>query len=62
MTRRDIDPDVTRHNDAPYWGAVLAMALRDRHTARAAKARKALQRLGILMTARPARKGVTDVR
>jgi hypothetical protein len=50
-TRQTID--VSQRDDAPYWGAVLVMAIRSGDAARAAQARRQLCRLGIDLAATP---------
>jgi polyhydroxyalkanoate synthesis regulator phasin len=47
MRKDTLDPDNTQRRSAPYWGAVLTMAIRDGDVERAEKARAALRRLGI---------------
>jgi len=47
MKRVNFDPDVTRRDDAPYWAAVLALAIRNGDTNRAEHAEQELARLGI---------------
>jgi len=47
MKRLHFDPDVTRRDDAPYWAAVLAVAIRNGDTKRAEYAERELARLGI---------------
>ncbi len=46
MTRREMDPDVTRRDDGPYWAAALVLAIRAGDKPRAAAARQHLRRLG----------------
>ena len=46
MTRRTIDPDVTRHDDGAYWAAALMVAIQARDAERQALARDHLRRLG----------------
>jgi hypothetical protein len=46
MTRRDMDPDVTRRDDGPYWAAALVLAIRAGDKERAETAREHLCRLG----------------
>lgn len=46
MTRREMDPDVTRRDDGPYWAAALVLAIRAGSKARAEAARQHLRRLG----------------
>jgi hypothetical protein len=62
MTRRTIDPDVTRRDDGAYWAAALVLALRAGDTARARSARKHLRRLGYRLDLADPRKGVRDDR
>ncbi|MBV8781095.1 MAG: hypothetical protein JO353_06830 [Phycisphaerae bacterium] len=46
MTRRTIDPDVTRRDDGAYWAAALVLAIKAGDTARKTTAQQHLQRLG----------------
>ncbi|MGC9261663.1 MAG: hypothetical protein ACP5I8_16485 [Phycisphaerae bacterium] len=49
------EPDAVGHNSAPYWGAVLAQAVRDRDDTRAQTARAELRRLRCNLAWRPRR-------
>lgn len=54
MTRRSMDPDVTRREDGAYWAAALVLAIRAGDTNRVVAARRHLRRLGYrLDVARP---------
>lgn len=54
MTRRRIDPDVTRRDDGAYWAAAMVLAIRARDRRRIETARRHLRRLGYrLDVARP---------
>jgi hypothetical protein len=46
MARPNLNPDVTRRADAPYWAAATVLALQDGDEARAEIARRHLRRLG----------------
>jgi hypothetical protein len=46
MRAPTFNPDTTRKNDAPYWGAALMLAIREDDAARAKKATANLRRLG----------------
>ncbi len=46
MARQQFNPDVTRRDSGPYWGAVLVAALELGDKARAEQARRNLRRLG----------------
>jgi hypothetical protein len=52
------DPDITRRDDAPYWAAVLAMAVRTGNLERQREAQANLRRLGIPLTVGSRRKAV----
>jgi hypothetical protein len=62
MADRSIDPDCTRRDDAPYWAAALALAIRAGDSSRAALARRELARLGmdLAVASRRAAKAVRD--
>jgi len=47
MADKTFDPDVTRRDDAPYWGATAVIALRSGDAERADEARRQLARLGV---------------
>lgn len=51
-------PDLTQRNNAPYWAAVLAQAVRDGNTNRADVAQLNLARLGVPLTVGTGRKVV----
>lgn len=46
MIRREIDPDLTRRDDAAYWAAAMVVAVRAGDADRVETARQNLQRLG----------------
>jgi hypothetical protein len=46
MTRRHIDPDLTRRDEGPYWAAALVIAIRAGDRQRQKVARSHLRRLG----------------
>ena len=46
MTRRMIDPDITRPDDGAYWAAALVVAIQAGDAERQALARDHLRRLG----------------
>jgi len=50
MGSRPFDPDVTRRDDAPYWAAILAMAVRAGKVDRQREAQSNLRRLGVPLT------------
>ena len=60
MTRRNLDPDLTRRDDGAYWAAALVLAIRAGDIARADTARQNLRRLGyrVDLTQEQARKAV----
>lgn len=53
MTLNPADIDRIARDKAPYWGAVLAQAVRDRDAARAEQARAELRRLRCNLSWRP---------
>jgi hypothetical protein len=56
--------DVTRRDDAPYWAAILVMAVRSRNKVRMKEAQSNLRRLGVTLTVgapRNARKAARHV-
>ena len=46
MTRRMIDPDMTRRDDGAYWAAALVVAIQAGDSERQSLARDHLHRLG----------------
>jgi hypothetical protein len=46
MHTKTFDPDASLHDNAPYWAAVLVIAIRCHDTARADTAKGHLRRLG----------------
>ncbi len=63
MTRRKIDPDLTRHDDAAYWAAAMVVAVRADDAERIETARENLKRLGYhLDVCKPKGKAVQDAK
>jgi hypothetical protein len=46
MTKRVVNPDLTRRDDGAYWAAALVLAIRANDRLRADRARRHLRRLG----------------
>ena len=60
MTRRQIDPDVTRRDDAAYWAAAMVVAVHAGDAERIETASQNLKRLGFhLDVCKPKGKGVS---
>ncbi len=58
MTTKPYSTDLTQCNNALYWAAVLAQAVRDSNAARVDEAQQNLKRLGIPLTVGSRRKAV----
>jgi hypothetical protein len=59
MTTKPYSTDLTQSDNALYWAAVLAQAVRDSNAARVDEAQRNLKRLGVPLTVGSRRKAVT---
>lgn len=57
MSRRMIDPDITRRDNGPYWAAALVVAIEAGDAERQSLARDHLRRLGYRVNVAAATRG-----